>query len=325
MSFSSSAKEEMLRLKPGLTDASSFCTDCCDRAELCALCATGGSITLGRRGMGFSFSTRMEGIARHTLLLMRRLYGLEPDLAMASGAGLQRMAYTLNLPGGQAEPMLQGLKLIQRTPDGLWSLPGGIDRSYFRRACCRKAYLRGAFLGAGSVSDPAGGYHLEIAAQNQQFADDLMRLMLRLKLPARITAKKSGFTVYLKEGEAIENALVMMGAHTAMLNLGNARILKDVRNNVNRAVNCESANIEKTMDAARRQRTAIEQLKADGAWGSLPPELRELGDLRLRYPEATLVELGQMLERPVGKSGVNHRLRRIEAAAQQTAREGKGN
>lgn len=321
MSFSSTAKEEMLRLGADAPPTPS----CCDHAELSALCATGGAITLGHRGMGFSFSTRRESIARYVLMQMRRLYGADADLSMSSGTGVQRTTYILKLQSGQAEPLLHGLKLIERTPDGFWTLPGGIDRSYLGRACCRKAYLRGAFLGAGSVSDPSSGYHMEIAVQDKQFAQDLSRLMLKQKLPARIAAKKSGFTVYLKEGEAIENALVMMGAHTAMLNMGNARILKDVRNNVNRAVNCESANIEKTMDAARRQRLAIEQLMSNGTWGSLPPELQELGSLRLKYPEATLIELGQMLDKPVGKSGVNHRLRRIEAAAQQTAREGKGN
>lgn len=324
ISFSATAKEEMLRQPPQAGQPEAQHPACCRRAELSGLAASSGTLTLGRKGIGFKMVSRQGAVVRHALQLIKRLYALEPEIQLNRGTGAQANAYVLSLAPGEAEDMLCDLTLIQRDPEGFWTLPGGIDRALTARACCRRAYLRGAFLGAGSVSDPRRGYHLEIAVQDKAYAEALRRLMVRLKLPARIAEKKSAFVVYLKDGEVIERALVLLGAHGAMLDMGNQRILKDVRNNVNRAVNCESANIEKTMDAAQRQRAAIERLKQRGRWDTLPEELRELGELRLNHPEATLIELGQMLVKPVGKSGVNHRLRRIEAMAQENVREGKG-
>ncbi|MFR4352862.1 MAG: DNA-binding protein WhiA [Roseburia sp.] len=181
--------------------------------------------------------------------------------------------------------------------------------------CCRRAFIRGAFLVGGSISDPNKSYHFEIVCRTLGQAEQLRDIINSFAMDAKIVARKKYQVVYLKEGAQIVDILNVMEAHIALMNLENVRILKEMRNSVNRKVNCETANISKTVNAAVKQLRDIEYIRETTGLLALPDNLRETALLRLEYPDAPLAELGTYLNPPVGKSGVNHRLRKISEIA----------
>ena len=185
------------------------------------------------------------------------------------------------------------------------------------KTCCKRAFLRGAFLASGSISDPQKSYHFEIVCQEEHQAQLLQELYRAFELDAKIVQRKKYYIVYLKEGSQIVDALNIMGAHVALMNLENLRILKDISNSVNRRVNCEAANIVKTVNAANRQVADIELIREKKGISALPENLREAAVLRLEHPDATLSELSQMMNPPIGKSGMNHRLRKLSEIAEE--------
>lgn len=185
-----------------------------------------------------------------------------------------------------------------------------------QNTCCKRAFIRGAFLAGGSMSDPNKSYHFEIVCHTHEQAKQLQSVMQSFDTDAKIVERKGHHVVYLKEGSQIVDMLNVMEAYVALMNLENVRILKEVRNTINRKVNCETANINKTVNAAVKQVEDIELIRERIGLDNLPENLREMALLRLEYPEATLKELGNYLEPPVGKSGVNHRLRKLSAIAE---------
>ena len=189
-----------------------------------------------------------------------------------------------------------------------------------QQVCCRRAFLRGAFLAGGSISDPNKSYHFEIVCKTLEQAEQLRDIINSFVMEAKIVERKKHQVVYLKEGAQIVDMLNIMEAHVALMNLENVRILKEMRNSVNRKVNCETANISKTVNAAVKQLEDIVFIRDKAGLDSLPDNLREIALLRLENPDAPLKELGTFLDPPVGKSGVNHRLRRISEIA-ETLRE----
>ncbi len=184
-----------------------------------------------------------------------------------------------------------------------------------RRTCCKRAFIRGAFLAAGSISDPNKSYHFEIVCPKPEQAEQLQKLLLEFETDAKIVERKGHYVVYLKEGAQIVDILGGMEAYVSLMNLENVRILKEMRNSVNRKVNCETANISKTVNAAVKQIEDITRIRDTIGFDELPVHLREIAKLRLEYPDAPLKELGTYLTPPVGKSGVNHRLRRLSEIA----------
>ena len=199
---------------------------------------------------------------------------------------------------------------------GTWSVPQevvqAIEEPCDGRSCCRRAFLRGAFLCAGTVSDPAKSYQLEIVCRTRELAEKVREMLTREGITAGMTLRNSRYVVYMRDGDEITTLLGLMEAQRALLKMENERVLKDVRGNINRRVNLEAANLGKAAGAAARQIQAIERLLKMTDEEELPASLREMAHLRLTHPDATLEELGAMLNPPVGKSGVNHRLRRIE-------------
>ena len=189
-----------------------------------------------------------------------------------------------------------------------------------QQVCCRRAFLRGAFLAGGSISDPNKSYHFEIVCKTLEQAEQLRDIINSFAMEAKIVERKKHQVVYLKEGAQIVDMLNIMEAHVALMNLENVRIFKEMRNSVNRKVNCETANISKTVNAAVKQLEDIVFIRDKAGLDSLPDNLREIALLRLENPDAPLKELGTFLDPPVGKSGVNHRLRRISEIA-ETLRE----
>ncbi len=205
---------------------------------------------------------------------------------------------------------------------GMWdqkeqrrTAPECVDGILLQQTCCKRAFIRGAFLAGGSMSDPKKSYHFEIVGRNSAQTGQLKEVINSFGMDAKVVPRKNHRVVYVKDGAQIVDILNVMEAHVALMNLENVRILKEMRNSVNRKVNCETANIGKTVDAAVKQIRDIEYIRDTAGLSILPDSLRETAELRLQYPEAPLKELGAYLNPPVGKSGVNHRLRRISETA----------
>ncbi|MDD6736304.1 MAG: DNA-binding protein WhiA [Clostridiales bacterium] len=184
------------------------------------------------------------------------------------------------------------------------------------RPCCRAAYVRGAFLGGGSVSDPKVRYHMEFDTRHESYANQLCGVLAKMGIGSKITRRKGRFIVYIKEYEVIADILGTIGAVSAAMELYNISIEKDIRNTANRQANCEVANIEKTTKTASLQIEAIRKIERHMALSELPETLSEIAEVRLKYPEESLKELGERLSPPLGKSGVNHRLKRIMKIAE---------
>ena len=212
--------------------------------------------------------------------------------------------------------VLQATKLIG--PDGEIGENLSVIRNVVtQQACCRRAFIRGAFLAAGSISDPEKFYHFEIVCAAEAKAEQLREIMSTFQLDAKIVKRKKYYVVYIKEGSQIVDVLNVMEAPVSLMELENIRILKEMRNCVNRQVNCETANINKTVAASVKQIRDIEYIRDTIGFESLPENLEQVAQARLLKPDATLKELGEALEPPVGKSGVNHRLRRLSELAEK--------
>lgn len=283
MSFSSEVKEEMAK---HISSARH-----CQIAELAAIMHFCGQY--GRDGDGnytIGFQTENEALITKSFTLLRKTYNIDTDSPIKE----EDMAGLLSKIGDLEEPV-NGL-LIQKS-------------------CCQRAFLRGAFLSVGSMSDPRKGYHLEFVCTDEAKAQQLCKVMQDFDIDARIVMRKKYHVVYLKEGACIVDLLNVCEAHVALMNFENLRILKEMRNSVNRRVNCETANITKTVNAAARQIEDIEYIRDYYGFQNLPENLRQMAEVRLEYPDAPLKDLGSYLEPPVGKSGVNHRLRKISEIA----------
>ncbi|MBQ9984623.1 MAG: DNA-binding protein WhiA [Lachnospiraceae bacterium] len=190
-----------------------------------------------------------------------------------------------------------------------------------QKDCCKKAFVRGLFLAAGSVNDPQKAYHFEIVVHNRELAEEIKQIINSFSLDSKVVKRKKYYVIYLKEGSMIVDILSVMEAHISLMDMENVRILKDMRNDINRRVNCETANIKKTVNAARRQIEDIEYIEQTKGLKYLNDSLRQLAEIRLEEPDANLQELGQMIDPPVSKSGVNHRLRKISSIANKLREE----
>lgn len=223
----------------------------------------------------------------------------------------------LELSQEEAKEVLTTTKMWKEK-DGISSLRMDVvDGLLLQQTCCKRAFIRGAFLASGSISDPNKGYHFEIVCNSLEQGQQLQELIMSFGIDAKIVERKKHYVVYLKEGAQIVDMLNIMEAHVALMQLENVRILKEMRNSVNRKVNCETANISKTVNAAVRQVEDIELIMKTSGLSSLPDNLREIAQARLDYPDMPLKDLGQQLTPPIGKSGVNHRLRRISEIAEK--------
>ncbi|MBQ6428884.1 MAG: DNA-binding protein WhiA [Oscillospiraceae bacterium] len=282
------------------------------RAELAALTVGIGSIGLEEDGTLFLMlqSENLPAMRRADFLL-RALTGSDPQVSLFHGAGQKNALYTIVLEEpASLKQLLKDLGFMNsRGVLRETSVPS--PEAMLRRDEARKAFLRGAFLAGGYLSDPEQDYHLEIVMRSEERAQELRSVMQALGITARITHRKSVPLIYLKESEAISDVLGLMGAVRSRLAWENARVLHSMKGNINRQVNCETANLEKSVKAGAAQIDAIRRIEESEGLGALPPSLREVAKLRLAYPDASLQELGERMDPPLGKSGVNHRLRRI--------------
>ena len=304
MSYASTVKEELLRLPLGKR--------CCMLAELAALTETSGSLSLGGGGIGLTWRVESAALARRLFSLLKERVAASPTVEYVkhSRLGGQRSSI-LSVQGEEARRLLAALDMMAQEPDGTWSLSRTSPHLGITRQCCQRAFLRAAWLGCGTMSAPEKGYHLEWAAGDESLAQTLMRQLERAGLDAAVYQRQGKQVVYLKDGQKVSDALALMGASGAMLQLENQRIQRQLRADANRARNCDEHNGERMLNAAQKQLEAIHLISIQRGLSSLPPELEGLARLRLDHAEMSLTELGQMLDPPLGKSGVNHRMRRI--------------
>ncbi len=307
MSFSSTTKNELTRIRSE--------GRCCQLAELSALIRTSGSIKLkGRSRTDLSILTENPAIARLIFTFFKKNFNIHTEVVVQKNKTLKKgNAYQIQIEN--ASTLLKETGILVET-NGFFSINDQIPEFLLTDTCCKRAYIRGAFLGGGSVSDPEKGYHLEFITHNEEYGEALRILINSFDLDSKLIDRKSNHIVYLKEGDQIVDLLNIIGAHRALMDFENVRIVKQMRNDVNRLVNCETANLSKTVNAAMRQVQDIEIISAKVGLGALPDGLIELAELRLEQPEASLKELGELLSPPVGKSGVNHRFKKIHKFAE---------
>ncbi|WIV13528.1 DNA-binding protein WhiA [Proteiniborus sp. MB09-C3] len=312
MSFSSKTKNELSRIQME--------NNCCILAELAALIRMSGSVQISGLGrVNLKFTTENAAIARRIFTLLKLLYNVNTEVMVRKNKQLKKNNNYLIIVGNSndAEKILIETGVLKKDNKQQYVINYGIIKKLINNRCCKRAYIRGAFLGGGSISNPEKTYHLEFVTHSQQHSIDLSKLINSFGLNSKIVLRKESYVVYLKEGEQIVDLLNIMEAHSALLKLEDIRILKEVRNNVNRIVNCETANLEKTINASLRQIHNIEYIDKIIGIDNLPENLVDIARLRLLHRDASLKELGMMLTPSIGKSGVNHRLRKLEEIAEQ--------
>ncbi len=308
MSFSSEIKDELARLQNE--------KECCRRAELAGLLRTGLMLRQVRGEPVLLFNTEHASVSRLLFTHIKGQIISGPEVYGQKTTRLKKhVVYRLELH--KVHSMDENIAFLRDL--GIRVHPDEkrlvYDRFIMKNRCCMRAYLRGGFLAVGSIINPDKSYHLEMAFMDKDIAEEYRLWMEHFQLkPKRIT-RKGYEIVYMKEGQDIVDFLNIIGAHHALMEMENIRILKDMRNQVNRIVNCETANLEKTVNASVKQVEAIKYLDEVLGLENLPPGLKEIARLRLENPEASLTELGKMLTPMLGKSGVNHRLRKLEKLA----------
>ena len=309
MSFTAEVKDELSRIMPKRS--------CCPKAELAALVRVEGTLHItGTERYRLEVATETAPVARKTIKLLHELYGLKTELTVRRSILHKTNNYLITVP--QQPRLTQSLNDLGILDDSLnisYRIPGRL----VRKDCCAVSYLRGAFLGGGFVADPHGDFHFELTAEAAEMADDLVALMARFEMESRVTKRRGLYAVYLKGAEPIVTFLALVGAHRALLRAEDVRVMKSVRNRVNRLVNAETANLMKSTDAAMVQLEGIRRLAESRGLDALSPALRELAYLRLEHPEASLRELGEYADPQLSKSAVYHRIRRLEELAGDVA------
>ena len=310
MSFSGQVKEELSR---HISEARH-----CQIAELAAIIGFCGRITpSGQDGFLLTMHTENEYVARKYFTLLKKTFNIDTDICVRQNPSLHKNnGYTVLV--GTPEDTVRVLQAVKILSSDMQIAPHHnlVNQMVVQKSCCRRAFIRGAFLASGSLSDPQKFYHFEIVCASEEKAKQLQAMIATFSIDAKIVVRKKYFVVYIKEGSQIVEILGVMEAHLSLMDLENIRILKEMRNSVNRQVNCETANINKTVSAAVKQLGDITYIRDTVGLDYLPETLAEIAQVRLDRPDATLKELGESLDPQVGKSGVNHRLRKISTIAE---------
>ncbi len=313
-SFSAKVRDELVRLPSGKS--------CCMLSELSALTQTSGHLSFRGRGkMLVTYRVDHAGTARRIFTLLKKQLGVNPTLHFTQTNRLGgRRTCVLTLNEDDTRILLSALHMTETDENGEVHLKRMVPRHPMTRQCCRRAFLRGAFLGAGTMADPEREYHFEWKAEDDSLPSVLERLLEKCELPYHAYDRKDRRVVYLKGAQQIADILALMGAGQSVLAMENIRVSKQMRASATRAANCDEHNGEKMLDAAQRQAEAIKKISLRQGLFTLPPALREIARLRLENTDLSLKDLGEMLDPPVGKSGVNHRMRRLMDIAEEIDR-----
>lgn len=311
MSFSSEIKGELAQIMPD--------KHCCTLAEISGILRSCGSIRLaGLNKVNYRLMTENAAVARHIIRLMKEYFGIKIELVISKNMLLKKNNFyeMIITEENRCQEILRETGIL-KVRDGFNVFDYGVDDTIIKKKCCKRAFLRGVFMGSGSMTDPEKGYHLEIVTANDVLANDIVRIMGQLKLKAKEIQRKDHTVVYVKDSNHISDFLNYAGAHKGLLRLEDVKMMKDMVNKTNRLVNCDNANMDKTLAASERQIAAIEKIMETRGIEWLPPKLREVAILRLEERESSLQELGAMMDPPLGKSGVNHRLAKIVEIAEK--------
>ena len=310
MSFASETKNELARIMPE--------KKCCQLAEIAGFMRIAGSIRLAGGGkFKIVMTTNNPAVARHYKTLIKEYFSIDTDLSMGQDTSLKRgHAYILTIgPENLSEAILRETGILM-VKEGMNFISDGIYDGLIRTKCCRKAYLRGAFLAAGTVNNPEKEYHFEISTGTEILAKEVRRLFNSfVDINGKIVTRKKGYGVYLKTGEQIKDMLAIMGASNQFFRFDEIMMMKDLKSQTYRINNLDNANIDKAIRAAESQISAIKKIQEKRGLDFLTPKLREAAEVRLEHPEVGLEELGQLMEPALSKSGINNRLRRIEEIA----------
>ncbi|MDG0061394.1 DNA-binding protein WhiA [Priestia sp. P5] len=304
MSFASETKKELTNLEV---------KDCCAKAELSALIRMNGSLSFSNKKFTVDVQTENAAIARRIYVLLKKNYDVSVELLVRKKMRLKKNNVYIVRLVEKTRMLLEDLKIVEEG----FTFTHRISPVLVQKKCCKRSYLRGAFLAGGSINNPeTSSYHLEIFSLYEEHNEALCNLMNEFQLNSKTLERKKGYINYLKEAEKITEFLNIIGAHNALLRFEDVRIVRDMRNSVNRLVNCETANLNKTIGAAIRQVENIRYIDETAGLDILPEKLREIARLRVEYQDVTLKELGEMVSGgQISKSGINHRLRKIDQIA----------
>ena len=313
MSFSSEVKEELSeQIASGRH---------CRLAETAAILSLCGKIVITENDRYcVKIQTENLAVARKYFTLLRKTFNIRAEVSVRKSREVR--FYSVIVSKDPEARRLLGETCLLDEDGNVSECMSPMHHRLLRQNCCRRAFIRGAFLAVGSVSDPKKSYHFEIVCTAPEKARQLQELLASYDVDAKVVLRKRHYVVYIKEGSQIVELLGLMGAHISLMQLENVRIVKEMRNSVIRKVNCETANLNKTVSAAVRQAEDIRYIQEKIGLDKLPMDLEETARLRLEHTEASLKELGDMLSPKVGKSGVNHRLRKLSQIADDL-REGK--
>ena len=301
MSFTAEVRDELARCAPSC--------EYCDLATLAALVRVCGTLSITGRGRRLTVTTETGAVARTMIMLTHKVLKLKTELTPRRSVLHKVRNYLISLP---EQPGLDKALVLLGVLDRKGDLVRGIPRHVAARPCCRKAYIRGALIAGGFVADPRGDFHLEIAVQGEEYARALAALIGKEGVHARVNQRRSTYAVYIKSAEDICRLLAAAGAVGSVGDIEDARAMKLVKNDVNRKVNAEVANQNRTAGAAQHQMELIEELERRGLIDTLPVALRSFCELRRAHPDLSLRDLGQLAEPPLSKSALYHRVLRLE-------------
>ena len=303
MSFASEMKNELTRIEVD---------DDCAKAELSALIRMNGNLSISNQQFVINVQTENAAIARRIFSLIKKCFGVEVELLVRKKMKLKKNNIYISRIKVKAKEILDELGILQ---DGMFKQE--IDKSILKNDICKRSYLRGAFLAGWSVNNPeTSSYHLEIFSLYEEHSADLTALMNQYELNSKQLERKKGYISYLKEAEKISDFLSLIGGYQALLKFEDVRIIRDMRNSVNRLVNCETANLNKTVSAAMKQVESIQLIDKEIGIDNLPDRLREVARLRIDNQDVSIKELGEMVSTgKISKSGINHRLRKLNEMA----------
>ncbi len=313
MSFSSDCKEELCRVPCEKS--------CCRMAELTALYLCVGSLSLlGHGKLSVRFTVESPAIARRIFQFIQKETQIAAQLHYVTHARFGgRRDYVLTLGPNEAPLLLQRFDMV--TSDANPMLLSMTPRVLLNRVCCRHAFLRGAILGCGTLVSPEHAYHLEFTVKDNKLRQSIIKCLQSLDIPAKQTQRKKAVSLYVKQSEYIITILTAAGAHQAVTTMESMLVKRQVLAGVNRAMNCDYANLQKQTNAGTEQIRMIRHLLDSDQFSALPPGLQEIARLRLAFPDLSLTELGQRMDPPISKSGVNNRMRRLMQIAHETTGE----
>lgn len=306
MSFSTDVKNEVSRVEFGDNEQII--------SELGGMFRVNGTILRNNSNTRLRFTTETNSITRRIFAELKKLYDYDAIVEVSKNNQLrQRNLYRVNIEGEIAKKFLEDVG-IGDDPFSFLSLdiPNYLVNSREKR----KAFIRGSFLGAGSISNPEKTYHLEIITGNLEYSKIFVKLLKKYNIVFGIAERKDNYIVYLKDSEMISDFLSLIGAFQNLFKFEDIRVVKNIKNNVNRVMNCESANMDKTIDASLKQIEDIELIRQVIGLESLEDNLREIVEIRLEYPEYSFKQIGEKVNPPISKSGVNHRFKKIKSIAE---------